>query len=76
MDRLHIYNTRTLVAVEFASTPSSFAAIGGRAHVFRRLDLAETAALHQQAVQTTTEPMVARQMRDLMEVRRRRRALP
>ena len=68
MDRLRIYNTRTLVAVEFASTPSSLAGLGGRAHVFRRLDFAETAALHHQAVRTTTEPMVARQMRDLMEV--------
>jgi len=68
MDRLRIYKTRTLVAVEFASTPSSLAGLGGRAHVFRRLDFAETAALHHQAVRTTTEPMVARQMRDLMEV--------
>ena len=68
MDRLQVYNTRTLVAVEFASAPSSLAALGGRGHVFRRLDFAETAALHHHAVQTTTEPMVARQMQGLMEV--------
>jgi hypothetical protein len=55
MDRLHIYNTRSLVAVEFASTPSSLAGIGGRAHVFRRLDLAETTALHGEAVQAAAD---------------------
>src|ERR1700730_13852715 len=66
MDRLHIYNTRTLVAVEFASTPSSLAGIGGRAHVFRRLDLAETTALHGEAVQAA-EPAVALQLKPLME---------
>jgi hypothetical protein len=68
MDRLHIYNTRTLVAVEFASTPSSLAGIGGRAHVFRRLDLGETTALHGEAVQAAADPAVARQLKHLMEV--------
>ena len=68
MDRLQIYNTRTLVAVEFASTPSSLAGIGGRAHVFRRLDLAETTALHGEAVQAASDPAVAQQLKHLMEV--------
>lgn len=71
MDRLHIYNTRTLVAVEFASTPSSLAGIGGRAHVFRRLDLAETTALHGEAVQAA-DPTVAEQLKHLMQVVRGR----
>lgn len=67
MDRLHIYNTRTLVAVEFASAPSSLASLGGRAHVFRRLDLSETRALHRAAVDAA-EPAAAGQMKHLMEV--------
>jgi len=62
MDRLDIYNTRTLVAVEFASTPSSLAGIGGRAHAFRRLDLTETTALHGEAMQATADPAVAQQL--------------
>jgi len=67
MNRLDIYNTRTLVAVEFASTPSSLAGLGPRAQVFRRLDVAETVALHGEAVQAA-DPAVARQMKHLMEV--------
>jgi hypothetical protein len=68
MDRLHIYNTRTLVAVEFASKPSSLAGIGGRAHVFRRLDLDETTALHGNAMRATADPAVTQQLKHLMEV--------
>jgi hypothetical protein len=71
MDRLHIYNTRTLVAVEFASQPSSLTGVGGGAHVFRRLDLAETTALHGEALQAAT-PAVAEQLKHLMEVVRGR----
>lgn len=66
MDRLHIYDTRTLVAVEFSSRPSSLADIGGRAHVFRRLNQAETTALQRQAVEA--DPAAARQMEHLMTV--------
>ena len=68
MDRLHIYNTRTLVAVEFAATPSSLAGIAAHAQTFRRLDRAETAALHGDAVKATTDPTVGRQLMHLMEV--------
>jgi hypothetical protein len=67
MNRLAIYTSRTLVAVEFGSKPSSLAAIGGRAHAFRRLDLAATTALHREAV-AKAEPAAARQMQDLMGV--------
>lgn len=66
MDRLRIYNTRALVAVEFAAEPSSLAGLGGRAHVFRRLDLAETMALHRQAV--AVDPAAAGQIGHLMTV--------
>lgn len=66
MDRLHIYNTRALVAVEFSSRPSSLAAIGGRGHVFRRLSQAETTALHGQAI--GADPAAAAQMKRLMTV--------
>jgi hypothetical protein len=72
MDRLQIYNTRTLVAVEFASSPSQLAGIAGGAHVFRRLDLAETSALHREAVRAATDPAIARQIEHLMEVLRDR----
>jgi hypothetical protein len=67
MDRLEIYNTRTLVAVEFAAAPSSLSALGGRAHTFRRLDLGETVALHAQAVKAAS-PQDAERMRHLMSV--------
>jgi hypothetical protein len=67
MDRLRIYNTRTLVAVEFSSRPSSLAAIGGRGHAFRRLDVAETTALHRQAVDAA-DPRAAERMKHLMGV--------
>jgi hypothetical protein len=67
MDRLQIYATRTLVAVEFAVQPSSLAALGGRAHVFRRLDLAATRALHRAAV-AAADATSAAQMNHLMAV--------
>lgn len=67
MDRLQIYNTRTLVAVEFASQPSSLAGLGGRAHVFKRLDLDATTALHRDAVKAA-DPATAARMQHLMEV--------
>ena len=66
MDRLEIYNTRTLVAVEFSSRPSSLADIGGRAHVFRRLNQADTTALHRQAIEA--DPAAAGQIKHLMTV--------
>lgn len=66
MDRLHIYNTRTLVAVEFASRPSSLAGLGGQSHVFRRLNQAETTALHGQAIEA--DPVAASRMKHLMTV--------
>lgn len=66
MDRLTIYETRTLVVVEFSSRPSSLADIGGQAHVFRRLSQAETTALFRQAVQG--DPAAAGQMKHLMTV--------
>ncbi|MDP1961704.1 MAG: hypothetical protein Q8K93_05825 [Reyranella sp.] len=68
MDRLHIYNTRTLVAVEFASSPSSLAGIARQAHTFRRLDLAESLALNGKAVRSAASPVAAEQMTRLMEV--------
>jgi|FEC22Drversion2_1045045.scaffolds.fasta_scaffold01952_3 hypothetical protein len=67
MDRLQIYTTRTLVAVEFAASPSSLAGLGGRAHTFRRLDLAETKALHAAAVKAAS-PRDAEHMKHLMAV--------
>ena len=66
MDRLQIYSTRTLVAVEFSSRPSSLADIGGRAHAFRRLNQAETTALFRQAVEA--DPAAAAGMKHLMTV--------
>ena len=66
MDRLQIYSTRTLVAVEFSSRPSSLAAIGGRAHAFRRLNQAETTALFGQAVEADSS--AAAKMKHLMTV--------
>ena len=71
MDRLHIYNTRTLVAVEFASKPSSLAGLAGSAHVFRRLDLAQTTELHGEALQAA-DPTGAEQLTHLMKVVRAR----
>ncbi len=67
MDRLSIYNTRTLVAVEFASTPSPLAALGGRAHSFRRLDVRETTSLHADAVKAAS-PQDGERMKHLMTV--------
>jgi hypothetical protein len=37
MDRLRIYQGRTLVGVEFAPTPSSLSSLCKVAHVFERL---------------------------------------
>ncbi|HEY6705791.1 MAG TPA: hypothetical protein VI010_16980 [Xanthobacteraceae bacterium] len=37
MDRLRIYQGRTLVGVEFAPTPSSLSSLCKDAHVFERL---------------------------------------
>lgn len=66
MDRLHIYSTRTLVAVEFSSRPASRVGIGGKGHVFRRLSQPETTALHRRAVEA--DPAAAAQMNRLMMV--------
>lgn len=68
MDRLQIYNTRALVAVEFAPSPSSLAGLGGEAHVFRRLDGAATFELHGKAMRAAADPVAAGQMEHLIEV--------
>jgi hypothetical protein len=72
MDRLHIYDSRTLLAVEFAQKPASFAGIADHAQVFVRLDLRETETLARKLIQASADHSFSEQVARLMDVLKER----
>lgn len=68
MDRLRIYEGRTLVGVEFAATPSSFSDLCKDSHVFERIGAQEVRQLTDQLARTNPEGGFPAQMTRLLDV--------
>jgi hypothetical protein len=62
MDRLQIYQGRTLVGVEFAPAPSSLSSICKNAHVFERISTAEIQKITEGLGRNNTERGFAAQL--------------
>src|SRR5262249_51713438 len=67
MDRLRIYEGRTLVGVEFAPTPSSLSGLSKNAHVFERISAPEIQKITAQLAQANAGGASA-QMMKLLDV--------
>ena len=68
MDRLQIYQGRTLVGVEFAPAPSSLCSICKNAHVFERISTAEIQKITEGLGRNNTERGFAAQLPQLLAV--------
>jgi hypothetical protein len=68
MDRLQIYQGRTLVGVEFAPTPSSLSSICKTAHVFERITITEVQKITEGLMRDNTERGFAAQLPQLLAV--------
>src|SRR5262249_13656280 len=67
MDRLRIYQGRTLVGVEFAPAPSSLASLCKDAHVFERISVPEIQKITAQLAQASPGGFSA-QMTQLLDI--------
>jgi hypothetical protein len=68
MDRLRIYQGRTLVGVEFAPTPSSLASLCKNAHVFERISVPEIQKITAQLAHASPAGGFSAQMTQLLDV--------
>jgi hypothetical protein len=68
MDRLHIYQTRTLVAVEFANAPSRLPRMSREQQTFARIGLAEVDDIVSQLIKSSTDPQFSAQLEKLTHV--------
>jgi hypothetical protein len=68
MDRLHIYQTRTLVAVEFANIPSRLPRLSKEQHTFARIGLPEVKDIVAQLLKSSTDPQFSAQLEKLTHV--------
>jgi hypothetical protein len=68
MDRLSIYQGRTLVGVEFAATPSSLSGLCKEPHVFERIGVAEVRELTDRLARVSPEAGFPAQMSRLLDV--------
>jgi hypothetical protein len=68
MDRLGIYQGRTLVGVEFAPTPSSLSSLCKDAHVFERISVPEIQKITEQLAHAGPASGFSAKMTQLLEV--------
>jgi hypothetical protein len=68
MDRLHIYQTKTLVAVEFANTPSRLPRVSKEQHTFARIGLPEVNDIVAQLLKSSTDPHFSAELEELTHV--------
>jgi hypothetical protein len=68
MDRLHIYQGRTLVGVEFAAAPSSLSGLCKEPHVFERIGMPEVRQLTDRLARTSPEGGFPAQLAQLLDV--------
>jgi hypothetical protein len=68
MDRLRIYQGRTLLGVEFAETPSSLSGLCKEPHVFERIGVPEVRQLTDRLARTSPEGGFPAQLAQLLDV--------
>jgi hypothetical protein len=68
MDRLHIYQTRTLVGVEFAQEPARLPRLSQMQHTFVRLGLPEIKDIVGQLINSNPDQRFSAEVRELMQV--------
>lgn len=68
MDRLRIYQGRTLVGVEFAPTPSSLSSLCKNAHVFERISVPDIQKITEQLAHASPAGGFSAQMTQLLDV--------
>jgi hypothetical protein len=68
MDRLSIYRTRTLVAVEFAKAPTRLPRLAPQQHTFARIGLPEVKNIVGRLVESSNDPQFSAQVEQLTRV--------
>jgi hypothetical protein len=68
MDRLHIYQTKTLVGVEFAREPARLPRFSQEQHAFVRLAVPEVKKIVGQLIEANPDQQFSAELRDLMQI--------
>ncbi|MBV8743747.1 MAG: hypothetical protein JO134_01750 [Xanthobacteraceae bacterium] len=68
MDRLHIYQTRTLIGVEFAQAPAQLPRLSPVQHTFVRLNLAEIDDIIGPLLKSNKDQQLSAEIRELMQI--------